>query len=777
MVRSKNLFYATVIVFLALDGRVGFSARCGGYGQMACEEGDPCVGFPIIKVELGKKNMCLKFAEGLCLSYNCGDNYELTSKILSPCGDENQPMCKFDSILYNKIKKSCREGLHEKDGYCISASDPLSCGQHGQLACPVGSSDYQKIGNARCLSNYRVNKYSGLCVNKHLMFTCGQIFQGACDHNSSEPFMKEGFKANGNGPCDMGLKVENGICVNNTRINFNCDHPNHKDRDYCWLSRVYKKTNVRRNMFKYPFNRVTFIGTHNSFNTVVDLEKFPNKSYKNILAMPQHAYSTTDQLNLGARSLEMDFYKLQPPYDTFLYNCHAQQMEFKLGLPQDIAFTNFTLSNTMNLGCNEKIRSFPRYFEEMRIWLDANPNEFLPIVFETRKMFSTKISTDELISGEQVTTPLESEARNLDIITKTQFIEPLLYVFGDMLLKKSDILSVQDTSGLEIEETDRGYSDYKRLLDNGISEIRGTDTPGYINQRIKYWGNRFHRHKNWPMLKKLVYLNKRIMFLNSQNPEAFDYDEIFPFHIKHELDDGSSVKFFYKAHENLLTFSTSSPSDSNIELKRKKVCREITVPRETTEKVCVGEVCTNVTSVKNKKEKICINNVPYDIAKINSEIEFMPGLENREYHNDSEITNEFYREQLAELPFIFGLDDFGPDSSLRDASYFENIVENQFGKLYQFSLESLNELSGNHKGLSTFVKVTKKMKKLNKLVKGVNKKVDFKLENHSRMKPDPEYNLKVLGDYFNCLFRKRSPHLQYQEYFRRPDNFLSCSSD
>lgn len=105
-----------------------------------------------------------------------------------------------------------------------------------------------------------------------------------------------------------------------------------------------------------PFNQTMFVGTHNSYNS---------KSYQ-ILPIryvdPNHTLSVYDQLELGVRSIEFDahwFLGRHMQKDILL--CHGQDN---------------------HLGCSSFDRPISEGLEELRNWLNKNPNEIVLLYIE-----------------------------------------------------------------------------------------------------------------------------------------------------------------------------------------------------------------------------------------------------------------------------------------------------------------------------------------------------------------------------------------------------------
>ena len=104
---------------------------------------------------------------------------------------------------------------------------------------------------------------------------------------------------------------------------------------------VYSQCNGANNLCSKPFNEVTYLTTHNAFNSQSEGYTFPNQNY----GLPQ-------QLNEGVRALMLDVYNLS-------------------GIP--------TVYHGSSLFGNQPLSS---NLAEIKQFLDANPNEIVTIIFE-----------------------------------------------------------------------------------------------------------------------------------------------------------------------------------------------------------------------------------------------------------------------------------------------------------------------------------------------------------------------------------------------------------
>lgn len=105
-----------------------------------------------------------------------------------------------------------------------------------------------------------------------------------------------------------------------------------------------------------PLNRATFLGTHNSENSVS--YQIPFVRYVD----PNQNLSIYDQLEMGVRSLEFDVqWSTDAHFSKDILLCHA-------------------LSN--HVGCSVFDRPAPEGLQELHDWLKANPNEIVLLFFD-----------------------------------------------------------------------------------------------------------------------------------------------------------------------------------------------------------------------------------------------------------------------------------------------------------------------------------------------------------------------------------------------------------
>ncbi len=100
-----------------------------------------------------------------------------------------------------------------------------------------------------------------------------------------------------------------------------------------------------------PLNEVTFLGTHNSYNSkyyASPLTRYPD---------PNQSLSIYAQLDAGARSIELDAH-----------------WTYTSGLKKDILLCH---ADDSHLGCSTADRHISEALTELRNWLKANPNEIV----------------------------------------------------------------------------------------------------------------------------------------------------------------------------------------------------------------------------------------------------------------------------------------------------------------------------------------------------------------------------------------------------------------
>lgn len=162
-------------------------------------------------------------------------------------------------------------------------------------------------------------------------FACGQIGEKTC-----KVWQKEWWES-AHGACDRGLRNElrKDICINGKRKQIRLTSSQQKILEF---QRILS--------LDLPFNEVFSWGTHNSYNNSADGYLYSNQDF-----------SITDQLKLGARSLELDVHW----FNKMLRLCHA---------------------SSSHKGCSPFDRPFYRAIEEINIWLNNNPRAIVMITIE-----------------------------------------------------------------------------------------------------------------------------------------------------------------------------------------------------------------------------------------------------------------------------------------------------------------------------------------------------------------------------------------------------------
>ncbi|NBB73452.1 MAG: T9SS type A sorting domain-containing protein [Bacteroidetes bacterium] len=130
-----------------------------------------------------------------------------------------------------------------------------------------------------------------------------------------------------------------GTCVNETR-----HQPTATAVQESWT--YWALTNQRELAKQEPLNWVTQVYTHNAYNSAADGYPFPN-----------HEYSMTDQLRMGARVLALDVHW----HNSRMRLCHGQPDQF---------------------GCADLDRFVDGALKELADWLTANPDEVVIIDLE-----------------------------------------------------------------------------------------------------------------------------------------------------------------------------------------------------------------------------------------------------------------------------------------------------------------------------------------------------------------------------------------------------------
>jgi hypothetical protein len=152
-----------------------------------------------------------------------------------------------------------------------------------------------------------------------------------------------------------------------------------------------------------PVARNTFLGTHNSaisqaygFGIEMDgIENLTNTTlYDNddIGEGVDQNFALTDQLNMGLRHLEIDItagYFLVPPHPTEIFVCHSPvpldpglaEKVNKAAKKKGVKLGNWKPEKLSCLGTHVP---FQTMLQEVKTWLDANPEEFVILYLDTK---------------------------------------------------------------------------------------------------------------------------------------------------------------------------------------------------------------------------------------------------------------------------------------------------------------------------------------------------------------------------------------------------------
>jgi hypothetical protein len=146
--------------------------------------------------------------------------------------------------------------------------------------------------------------------------------------------------------CDRGLilSLQSGRCVNHTRRQVG--HEFHGT----WADWALRNQRLLAN--DEPVNWVMYVGTHNSYNNIADEE----------LEDPNHVWSITDQLDLGARVISLDLHW----FAGAVRLCHAFTPD----------------GGVIDAACSVDSRPFGYAIREIADWVAANPGEVLLIQLE-----------------------------------------------------------------------------------------------------------------------------------------------------------------------------------------------------------------------------------------------------------------------------------------------------------------------------------------------------------------------------------------------------------
>lgn len=188
-------------------------------------------------------------------------------------------------------------------------------------------------------------------------YDCGNLNQRACTHSDWE---RVNMVAGDNRACEHDLMNVDGFCRNNSRNVFGV-------RSKAWYGWALEDQMLGIGR-RAPINFITWPASHNAYSNTT--QGFNSHLYTN------HVLSITDQLNLGARHLELDpkyyymeaasFYLPIPISDKAVRICHASST-FLCTLP---GYAN---------------RLFGFALKEIADWVDANPGQVVYIKLDNAK--------------------------------------------------------------------------------------------------------------------------------------------------------------------------------------------------------------------------------------------------------------------------------------------------------------------------------------------------------------------------------------------------------
>jgi hypothetical protein len=150
-----------------------------------------------------------------------------------------------------------------------------------------------------------------------------------------------------------------------------------------------------------PLNWVMQLGTHETYNTYADGHIAPE-------SFPNQIYSTTDQLRSGARVITFDLYW----YKSAARLCHSlgwptphNDLTEKVCMdqPRNALYDPLVVSEVL---VRPSMRYYSNGIEEIRRWLDANPNEIVMIDFE--EYVPQMAAADGFIADEAVLAPIRT---------------------------------------------------------------------------------------------------------------------------------------------------------------------------------------------------------------------------------------------------------------------------------------------------------------------------------------------------------------------------------
>jgi hypothetical protein len=193
---------------------------------------------------------------------------------------------------------------------------------------------------------------------------CGNENQPSC---GAGDFEFANMKLGELNKCDQDLKEQNGVCVNDQRRLL--------AKVGGWLGFALAEQRYSIGIDE-RINRMTWLASHNAFSNVV--QGFGSFLYTN------HFHSITDQLNWGARHLELDPHYYGGPFNNTSRLCHASTTEL-CGLP----------------GYASRMFSFA--LKEIDTWLNENPGEVIVIKLDDKNAdVSAMISDIDMMLGPKI---------------------------------------------------------------------------------------------------------------------------------------------------------------------------------------------------------------------------------------------------------------------------------------------------------------------------------------------------------------------------------------
>ncbi len=192
-------------------------------------------------------------------------------------------------------------------------------------------------------------------------YDCGNLNQRACTHGDWE---RINMVAGDNRACEHDLTNQDGTCVNKSRNGYGT-------RNTFWTGWALENQSVGIGK-DTPINFITWPTAHNAYSN--STQGFGSDLYTN------HVMSITDQLNAGARMLELD-----PKY----YAMFAVPLGFPIS---DGAMRLCHASNTALCGLpGYGNRLFGFALKEIADWVDANPGQVVYIKLDNDRAMGNKI--------------------------------------------------------------------------------------------------------------------------------------------------------------------------------------------------------------------------------------------------------------------------------------------------------------------------------------------------------------------------------------------------